>query len=209
MVRINHELMRRKRLELGWTPENLAEESGLDPRTIRRIERGGSQTRLHSVLAIAQALNLKLLALVLDDPPGVSRLERNGSDLAAALAAADSTIQRELAGPGESSLKEALYVFSILLARILVSDGTAVGGNEEVDRVVTAFKASDNVIQTVLSGASDCVAQEATCVLSLLLIRYGTAFGRRSANALEGSVNFVQATCDLAKQALANYEVRK
>ena len=209
MVRINYELMRRRRVELGWTPEKLAEESGLDARTVRRIEQGGSLTRLRSAVAIAQALKLELTTLVLDDRSGSEPQGGRGS-LAAALAAADGMIQREIVRPGECSLKEALYVLSMLLTRSFVLDGKVSGENDDdVDRVVAAFKAADSAIQTTLSGGGEWGAEEAARVLSLLLTRYGTVFSRRSANGVEVGVNFVQAACDQAKRALPHYVAPK
>ena len=205
MVLVNYELMRRSRVGLGWTAENLAEESGLDARTIRRIEQGGSLTRLRSAVAIARALKLELAALVLDGRSGASEARGDRAGLAGALAAADGTIQREIVNCGEWSLKEALYVLSILLTRSLVVDGKMSGENDEVDRVVAAFKAADSAIQTTLSGGGEWGAEEAARVLSLLLTRYGTVFSRRSTNGVEVGVNFVQAACEQAKRELPHY----
>ncbi len=210
MVRINRQLMCRRRVELGWTLEQLAEESSLDGRTVRRVEQGGSLTRLRSAIAIARALKLELATLVLDFPP--SRSEPVGDDggLAAALAAADGTIQRELGSPGEWSLKEALYVVSMLLTRSLLLERKTLGENDDdVDRVVTAFMAADSAIQTTLAGGGEWGAEEAARVLSLLLTRYGAAFSRRSVNAAEVGANFVQAACDQAKRALPRYTAPK
>ena len=173
MVRINYELMRRRRLEVGWTPEELAGEAGLDARTVRRIEQGRTLTRLRSAVAVAKALKLEVTALVLDDRSGGSEPQGDGGGLSAALTAADGTIRKEIGGPGEWSLKEALYVLSILLTRSLVVDGKMSGENDEVDRVVAAFKAADSAIQTTLSGGGEWGAEEAARVLSLLLTRYG------------------------------------
>ena len=210
MVRIKCELMRRRCLELGWTPEKLAEESGLDARTVRRIEQGRSPTRLQSAIAIARALKLDLATLVQDDRPGGSEAVGDGADVAGALAAADGTFQRELAKPGDWNLKEALYVLSTLLTRSLVLERNASGENDDdVDRVVAAFKAADSAIQTTLSGGGEWGVEEAKCVLSLLLTRYGTAFSRRSAKGVEVGVDFVQAACDQAKRALPDDVVPK
>ena len=209
MVRIHRALMCRTRLELGWTPEKLAEESGLDARTIRRIEQGGSLTRLRSAIAIAEALKIEITTLLLDCPPSKSEPEGDSGDLAAALAVGDGTIQRELVSPVEWSLKEALYVLS-LLTRSVALDRKVLGENaDNVDRVVTAFKAADSAIQTTLSGGGEWGAEEAVRVLSLLLTRYGTAFSRRSANRVEVGVNFVEAACDQAKRALPHYVAPK
>lgn len=194
MVRINCKLTQRRRIELGWTPEELAGEAGLDARTVRRIEQGRDSARLRSAVALAKALKLEVTALVLDDRSGRSEPQGDGDGLAAALTAADGTIQREI-------VKEAQYVLSILLARSLVLDGKMSGENEEVDRVVAAFRAADSAIQITLSGGawSD---EEAVRVLSLLLTKYGTMFSRHSANGVEVGVDFVQAACDQAKRAL-------
>lgn len=212
MVRVNHELMRRRRLELGWTPERLAEEAVLDGRTIRRIEKGGSLTRLKSAIAIAQALKIELGTLAaLGDGDGQNRNESQSDrlDLTAVLAAAEDTVQRELLNPSEWGFREALYVLSLFLTRSLVLDGKPLGEKGDVDRVVAAFKAADGAIQTTLSGAGEWDAEEATSVLSLLLIRYGTAFSRRSTNAVEAGVNFIQAACDEAKRSLPHYVAPK
>ena len=199
MVRIDHDLLRRTRLELGWTPEMLAEESGLDPRTVRRIEQGGSQTRLHSALAIARALNLELSALVLDNrPTGAVLMGGNGSR-----PTPGRRLRTELASPGEWSLKEALYVLSSVLKN-LGFDGMGLSESEgQVDRVMAAFKAADSAMQTTLSGGGDWGSEEAMSVLSLLLARYGTAFGQQTTGGPTMGVDFVQAACDEAKRALS------
>ena len=102
------------------------------------------------------------------------------------------------------------YVLSTLLTRSLVLERNASGENDDdVDRVVAAFKAADSAIQTTLSGGGEWGVEEAKCVLSLLLTRYGTAFSRRSAKGVEVGVDFVQAACDQAKRALPDDVVPK
>ena len=155
MVRINCERMRRRRLELGWTPEELAGEASLDARTIRRIEQGGTLTRLRSAVAVAKALELEVTALVLDDRSGGSEPQGDGGGLSAALTAADGTIRREIVSPGEWSPKEALYVLSILLTRSLVVDGKRSEENDEVDRVVAAFKAADGAVAALRGSQAE------------------------------------------------------
>ncbi|MDE0029722.1 MAG: helix-turn-helix transcriptional regulator [Deltaproteobacteria bacterium] len=198
MIRIDHDLLRRTRLELGWTPEELAEKSDLDARTVRRIEQGGSRTRLHSALALARALNLELTALVLDDrPTGVVSISGNGSR-----ATTGRRLRTELVSPGEWSLKEALYVLSLVLKN-LGFDGMALSESKgEVDRVRAAFKAADSAMQTTLSGGGDWGSEEAMSVLSQLLAKYGTAFGQQTVKSPTMGVDFVQAACDQAKRAL-------
>lgn len=171
MLRINRERMRLRRIELGFNAEKLAEKAGLDARTVRRIEHGRSRTRLRSAVGIAKALNLEVTALVLDERSGGSEPQGEGGDLTAALTTADGTIQRENVSPGEWSLK-VLYALS-LLTRTLVLDGKS-GENEEVDRVVAAFKAADGAIRTTLSRGGEWGAEEVARVMTLLLSRYGT-----------------------------------
>ena len=207
MVRVDHELVRLKRLELAWTPEKLAEESGLDSRTIRRIEQGEGLTRLRSVVGIAEALKVEVVALVLDDRAERILPEGNGGNLAAALAAAEGTMRKELLSPEEWGFRETLYVLSMLVTSSLVSEGKDLG--EKVDRLVAAFKAADGAIQTTMSTGGKWGVEEASCILSLLLIRYGTAFRRRSTNGMEVGIDFVQAACDQAKRALSHQEDSK
>ncbi len=210
MVRINHTLMRRSRVKLGWNAEKLAEEAGLDPRTIRRIEQGVSRTRLRSAIAIADALELDLGTFVLDDPLNRDESEGNEVGLKTAFAAVDPTTQRELVYTDERILKGALYVSSMLLADSLILDRRVSGENDNgTDRVVAAFKAADSVIQAMLSVGGEWGAEEATCVLSSLLARYGTAFSRGAANDVEVGASFVQAVCDQAKRALPQDVARK
>lgn len=198
MVRVDHDLIRRTRLKLGWTPERLAAESDLDARTVRRIEKGRSQPRLHSARALAEALELELTAIVLDDhESGTALSGRNGGP-----ETTGHPNQMEPVSPCEWSLNEALYVLSSLLAR-LGFDGTALSQNEgEVDRVRAAFKAADSAMQTTLSGGGKWGPEEATRVLSLLLAKYGTLFGGQSVRGAGVSADFVQAACDQAKRTL-------
>lgn len=207
MVRVNHDLMRRRRIELGRTPEELAEESALDARTVRRMEQGRSRTRLKSAIAVAEALNLDLSVLILEERTTDGMANDEGGALSAAFTAAGNAMQRELVREGEWGLREALYVLSLLLTRSLVLDTKAAGEHEEgdTDRVLAAFKAADSAIQTTLSCGGEWGEEEAACVLSLLLARYGTAFGRRSEDGVEGGFRFIQSACDQAKRALPHY----
>ena len=205
MVRIDHEVVRRRRLELAWTPEKLAEESGLDARTIRRIEQGRSLTRLRSAVAIAQALKVEVVTLVADNRSERILPESNDGGLGAALAAAEKTVRKELVSPGEWGFKETLYVLSMLFTRSFVLEGKDLRDSDKVDRMVAAFKAADGAIQIAMSTGGDWGAEEATYILSLLLTRYGTAFSGRSANGVEAGADFVQAVCDQAKRALPHY----
>lgn len=165
MVWVDHNLLRRTRVKFAWTPETLAAESGLDARTVRRIEQGGSQTRLRSALALAEALNLDLTDLVLDDrPTGTSLASTNGFP-----AASWPPLRKATVSPDEWILKEVLYVLSSVLKRGLGFDGMTLAENEgEVDRVVAAFKATDNIMRITLSGGGEWGAEEAMSVLSLL-----------------------------------------
>ena len=130
MVWLNRELMRRRRMELGWTPEALANEADLNRRTVQRLEEGRNEARLGTAVAIAQALEVELSLLIFVDEPSAT-------------------------------------------------------AQEDDDRVVAAFKAADDVIQKVLSRGGPWGLKEATCVLSLLLTRYGSAFARQSDDGLE------------------------
>ena len=210
MFRINHELMFRKRLELGWTPEELAEEADLDERTIRRIEAGGSRARHRSAVQIARALKLDLVTLVLEDPAGRIEPESDGNGNASASSFVDGTTQGKRVILDDWSLKESLYVLSSLLARSFISDGEAMEANDlQVDRVVAAFKAADGVIKTTLSGGGEWGEEEARCVLSLLLARYGAAFNRGSADGVEAGDHFVQAACEQARRELPHHMTAK
>lgn len=210
MVMINRDLVCRKRLELGWTPERLAEEAGLDGRTVRRMERGGTQPRLQSAIDVAHALKIELATLIVNDPRGKDKVETDAWNRANTVAATAGAVEREVVIPGEWSVKESLYVLSMLLARTLVQETrTSTEKDGVVDRVVTAFKAADSAIQTTLSGGGEWGAEEVIQILSLLLARYAKAFGASSANGLEMGIDFVQAACEQAKQALPDYRGRK
>ncbi|MCY4488318.1 MAG: helix-turn-helix transcriptional regulator [Deltaproteobacteria bacterium] len=210
MVMINRDLVCRKRLELGWTPEKLAEEAGLDGRTVRRMERGGTEPRLQSAIDVARALDIKLTTLIVDDHPDKNGLRDNAPNRAKAVAAGENEIQREVVIPDDWSVKESLYVLSMFFARSLVEETHKPTDKDEVvDRVVTAFKAADSAIVLTLSGGGDWGAEEVMQVLSRLLARYGTAFSGPSPKGLEKGIKFVQATCEQAKQALPHYEGRK
>ena len=76
MVRIDVEQMRRRRQQLGWTAEELAERSGLDARTIRRMEHG-APTRLHSAHAVARALAADTSTFLVNDESTVLLIGEN------------------------------------------------------------------------------------------------------------------------------------
>ena len=65
-MKINNELVRKLRIGRSWTQEKLADASGLNLRTIQRIETDGVAS-LQSCAAMAQALEVEPLAL-LDNP---------------------------------------------------------------------------------------------------------------------------------------------
>ena len=210
MVMINRDLVCRKRLELGWTPEKLAEEAGLDGRTVRRMERGGTEPRLQSAIDVARALNIELTTLLVDNLADKDELRVDSRNRPTRAEAGEGGMHRELVIPDEWSVKESLYVLSMLLARTLVQETrTSTEKDGVVDRVVTAFKAADSAIQTTLSGGGEWGAEEVIQILSLLLARYAKAFGASSANGLEMGIDFVQAACEQAKQALPDYRGRK
>lgn len=50
----------RRRVELGWTQQDLAEKVGLHQESIARIENGGTVPRLDTVIKLALALGMKL-----------------------------------------------------------------------------------------------------------------------------------------------------
>lgn len=208
MVMINRDLVCRKRLELGWTPEKLAEEAGLDGRTVRRMERGGTEPRLQSAIDVARALNIELTTLLVDNLADKDELRVDSRNRPTRAEAGEGGMHRELVIPDEWSVKESLYVLSMFLARTLVKD-IPTEDDVVVDRIVTAFKAADSAIHTTLSGGGDWGSEEVMQVLSRLLARYGTAFSGPSAKGREMGVNFVQATCEQAKQALPHYPGRK
>jgi len=49
-----------RRLELGWTQQELADKVGLHQESIARIENGGTIPRLDTVLKLAMAMGMKL-----------------------------------------------------------------------------------------------------------------------------------------------------
>lgn len=209
MVQINTELMLQRRIQLGWTSEELAERSGLDARTIRRLEQGKTRARLHTAVAVAQALTLDTSAFVLNEVnEGSSTGERDAEEdsLAAAFRAAESTFQTELTCDGDQSFKEVMYVSSLLLTRALATEGKGLANQEEgVYEVVAAFKAADVAIRKTLSGGGDLGMEQATSVLSLLLTRFGMAFSRRPGNSLMTGFSMIEAASDQARMALSNY----
>jgi transcriptional regulator with XRE-family HTH domain len=56
-------VIRRKRLKLGWTQEELAERAGLDRSFVANIEQGKRNVSLITVEKIANALDLSIQAL--------------------------------------------------------------------------------------------------------------------------------------------------
>ncbi len=57
-----------KRLEKGWTQEDLAEKSGVPQSTISQIERGNRKHPTHkNVMKIARALEINPIELIEDD----------------------------------------------------------------------------------------------------------------------------------------------
>lgn len=178
MVRIHCEVMCRRRLEFGWTPEELAAKAGLDTRTVRRLEQSKKRHRLRSVIAIADALELELPTLILDDGPSEDGLSNDECRALAAFTASGSAIRMNLAGEDGWGLQEAMCVLSMVLTKTLGIERKALAEWEDGDeeRVVAAFKAADHAIRTTLARGGKWGLKEATAVLSLLLIRYGSSF---------------------------------
>ena len=243
MVTINAELMRERRVQLGWTSEQLAEKSGLDPGTIRRMEQGKTRARLHTAVAVAQALTLDTSAFVLNDRPTFlsddrwqagrrdadmikvqlgeegptvaafmvpgSAFQRDANEdmVAAAFKAAADTFNTELTCEGDQSFREVMYVVSLLLTRALATEGKGLAKQEEEggDEVVAAFKAADVAIRKTLSGRGDLSMEEAICVLSLLLTRFGIAFSRQPEHGPYAGFSMVDAISYQTKKALSDH----
>lgn len=53
-------VIHQRRIELGWTQQELADKVGLHQESIARIENGGSVPRLDTVLKLAFALGMKI-----------------------------------------------------------------------------------------------------------------------------------------------------
>ncbi|MCM3041519.1 helix-turn-helix transcriptional regulator [Paenibacillus motobuensis] len=53
-------VIHQRRIELGWTQQELAEKVGLHQESIARIENGGSVPRLDTIIKLALALGMKL-----------------------------------------------------------------------------------------------------------------------------------------------------
>ena len=205
MVRINTELMLQRRIQLGWTSEELAERSGLDARTIRRLEQGKTRARLHTAVAVAQALTLDTSAFVLNEGSSAGERDADVDSVAAAFKAAENTFQTELTCDGDQNFKEMMYVLSLLLTRALAREGKGLAKQEDagVHGVVAAFKAADIAIRTTLSGGGELGKEEAISVLSLLLTRYGIAFSRRLEHEPLAGYSMIEIAAGRAMQALA------
>ncbi len=233
MVRINTELMLRRRIQLGWTSEELAEKSGLDARTIRRLEQGKTRPRLHTAVAVARALTLDTSTFVLDDKSLAG--ERNAI-LDEALAAAEGmaaafkgtgyafwpdadeqipeafkatgyTFPKELTCEGEQGAKEVMHVVSHLLTRALAMEGKGPAKQEGdgVYGVAAAFKAADVAIRTTLSSGGALAFDEVTRVLSLLLARYARASRPRPGNDVLADIRMIDAVAEQARAALSDF----
>lgn len=60
-----------RRIELGWTQQELADKVGLHQESIARIENGGSVPRLDTVLKLAFALGMRLSLHGAEEAAGV------------------------------------------------------------------------------------------------------------------------------------------
>ena len=100
--------------------------------------------------------------------------------IAAAFRAAESTFRTELKGLAEQE-------------------------DEGVYEVVAAFKAADVAIRKTLSGKGDLGMDEATCVLSLLLTRFGIAFSRQPGNGLMAGFRMIESASSRAQKALSDH----
>ena len=115
MFWLNRELLRRRRIDLGWTSERLADEAGLDRRTVQRLEQGRNRARLGTAGALAKALDLKVSSLIVVAPPPVA--DDDDDRVLAAFRAADHAIQTTLSDGGDWGVKEVTTVLSLLLTR--------------------------------------------------------------------------------------------
>ncbi len=59
--------VRRRRLELGWTQEQLAEKSGFDQRYVSQLENGRRSPTIVSLYELAVALETTPVALITPD----------------------------------------------------------------------------------------------------------------------------------------------
>lgn len=226
MLRIDSELMRQRRIQLGWTSEELAEKSGLDARTIRRLEQGKTHPRLHTAIAVARALTLdtstfisydvsagrrdavmKQVAAIVEGAEYTYQRDANEDNVSAAFKAAENTFQTELRYEGDQSFREVMHVLSPLLTKALATEGKGLTKQEDMDvyEMVSAFKAADAAIRTTLSDRRELSIEEATCVLSLLLTRYGIAFSRGPDRGLMLGLTMIDIARMLARKALADY----
>ena len=218
MVRIDVEQMRRRRQQLGWTAEELAERSGLDARTIRRMEHG-APARLHSAHAVAHALAADTLSFLVndessfrstsplvDDKTSATDQDDYERKLAAAFKAAEYSFQTELTCEGEQGAKEAMSVVWNLFTKALAMEGKGFPKQEDdgVYGVVAAFRAADVTIRTTLSGGGVLDFDEVTRVLSLLLARYARAFSRRHGSDPLADLSIIDAVSKQARTALSD-----
>ena len=207
MLRINSELMRQRRIQLGWTSEELAEKSGLDARTIRRLEQGKTRPRLHTAVAVAQALTLETSVFVLNEGPQAGERDPDEDSVAAAFKAAMETFGTELTCDGDTNYKEVTYVLSLLLTRALAREGKGSAEQEGagVHDVVAAFKAADVAIRATLGAGREMGIEEATSVLSLLLTRYGIAFSRGPNRGPMLGLTMIDIAREVARKRLSDY----
>ena len=203
MLRINSELMRQRRIQLGWTSEELAEQSGLDARTIRRLEQGKTSPRLHTAFAVARALKLDPSALVQSEGPSAGERGVDKDRLKSAFKIAADTFETELTC---DNFKEVTYMSSVLLSRVLAEEGKGSAIQQDVDAfdIVAAFRAADIAIRTTLGAGRELGIEDATSVLSLLLARYGIAFSRGPNRSLMLGLTMIDITRDIARNALLN-----
>ena len=223
MVRINTELMLQRRIQLGWTSEELAEKSELDARTIRRLEQGKTRPRLHTAIAVARALTLDTSTFIshegslvgeLGGRPGAGfkvpryTFQRDPDEdrLTAAFKAAADTFKTNLTCEGDQGFREIMYVLSLLLTKALATEGKELAKQEDdgVHEVIAAFKAADVAIRKTLSGRGDLRLEDAICVLSLLLTRFGIAFSRPENDPMTG-LSMIQVASDQAYKALSDH----
>lgn len=61
--------LRRERVRLGWTQDELGEKSGLHPSYVGQIERGSKKISIETLRKLAQALSLRMGDLLNESPP--------------------------------------------------------------------------------------------------------------------------------------------
>jgi transcriptional regulator with XRE-family HTH domain len=105
--------VRRLRDGRGWSQEHLAEVAGIGLRTVQRIENGEKAAR-ESVMALAAAFDVEVMALTVDTEAEAARVVRDGK--AKELAALRLSVLLHLAG----------YLFGMLVfAGISLGTGDA------------------------------------------------------------------------------------